>query len=99
MAQLIGQMEVGNSANATQLCHFMAQGCKDEFTQHLEQQGWPDNSTPEMIQNWTHRRVIGGSGTLGTTFRSMEGTFCEVYLQMRQHQVEKETQQRPNRST
>lgn len=29
---------------------------------------------------------------MSTTFRNMEGAFREVYLQMRQHQVEKEAQ-------
>ncbi|XP_057855203.2 uncharacterized protein LOC131064892 [Cryptomeria japonica] len=93
MAQLTGQMEAGNSADATQLCHFMTTGCTEEFTRHLEQQGWLDHSTPEMIQNWTHGHLVGGTGTLDTTFCSMERVFQDVYLQMRQHQVEQEAQQ------
>lgn len=39
MAQLTGQMEARNSIDTTQLCHFMTEGYKDEFTQHFEQQG------------------------------------------------------------
>lgn len=92
MAQLTGQMEANNSADATQLCHFMTEGCKDEFTQHFEHQGQPDHSMLEMIQNWTRMHLIGGTCTLGTTFRSMEGAFWKMYLQMWQHQVEKEAQ-------
>lgn len=37
MAQLTGQMDVGNSADAEKLCHFMTSGCADEFARHFEQ--------------------------------------------------------------
>lgn len=82
MAQLTGQMDVGNSANAEKLCHFMISRCADEFARHFEQQGWPDSNMPKMLQEWKRIRLVEGVGTLGATLHSMEGSFRDVYLQM-----------------
>lgn len=88
MAQLIGQMEDDNSADTEKLRHFVTSGCADEFVRHFEQQGWPDSSTLEMVQEWKRMRLVEGVGTLGATLHSMEGSFRDVYLQMRQNQIE-----------
>lgn len=85
-------MDVGNSANVEKLCHFMTLGCVDEFARHFEQQGWPDSSTPEMVQEWTRMRLVEGVGTVDATLHSMEGSFWDVYLQMRQSRIEQQTQ-------
>lgn len=92
MAQLTGQMDARNSADAEKLFHFMASRCEEEFARHFEQWGWPESSTPEMVQEWTHMQLVEGVGTLGATLRSVEGLFRNVYLQMRQSQIEQQTQ-------